>query len=165
MKLFRTGPNGDEAILHVCGPGDTFGEAAMFVSGRYPVSAAAIEPASLVSLPAEGIRAAIREAPEIAFGMLASVSRHLHQLVDQLEAMKRLTGDQRVAMLLVSLADVESGPATVTLPQEKAVIAGRLGITPESFSRALTRLRADGVEVEGAKLRIRDVALLRERAE
>ncbi|HSM18949.1 MAG TPA: helix-turn-helix domain-containing protein, partial [Hyphomicrobiales bacterium] len=91
----------------------------------------------------------------------ASTSRQMHQLVRQIEQLKAHTGVQRVAEFLASLCPVEEGACTIGLPYDKALIAGRLGMKPESLSRAFARLRGIGVRVDQNTAAISDVARLR----
>ena len=100
--------------------------------------------------------------PEIARAMLSATFLHLRQLVEQIEQLKAQTGAQRVAQFLLQLCDVDTGGCTVTLPYDKPLIAGRLGIKPESLSRAFTRLRDTGVQIDHNHALIADVARLRD---
>ena len=68
---------------------------------------------------------------------------------------------QRVAEFLLDLA-AGDGACTVALPYNKTLIAGRLGMKPESLSRAFARLRDHGVRIEAAMAHIEDVDRLRE---
>jgi CRP-like cAMP-binding protein len=103
----------------------------------------------------------IRESPDIALAMLASTSRHLHRLVKQIEQLKARTGTQRVAEFLAGLCPIEDGACTIGLPYDKALIAGRLGMKPESLSRAFARLREVGVVIDHNTAAISDVSALR----
>ena len=94
--------------------------------------------------------------------MIASTSQHLHRLMQQLEQLMSLKAPERVAEFLLSLTDCTSGAASIALPFDKTLIAGRLGMQPESLSRAFARLRSFGVQVVGSEVRIDDVAVLRE---
>ena len=58
-------------------------------------------------------------------------------------------------------APAKDGAATVTLPQERKLLAAHIGVTPESLSRAFVALRAVGVGGRGRKVTIDDVARLR----
>ncbi|MCZ7594171.1 MAG: helix-turn-helix domain-containing protein [Hyphomicrobium sp.] len=58
------------------------------------------------------------------------------------------------------MAPAREGSAVVELPFEKSLLANRLGMKPESFSRALRRLRSYGVTVERETVKIADVARL-----
>ena len=63
----------------------------------------------------------------------------------EIEQLKARTGAQRLAEFLLELCPVESGSCAVRLPYDKALIAGRLGMKPESLSRGFSRLRKVGV--------------------
>jgi CRP-like cAMP-binding protein len=96
--------------------------------------------------------------------MLAGLSRKLHGLVRDVEAYTLRSGTERVVGYL--LADVPDGaggePVVVNLSAGKSVIASRLNMTPEHFSRILHDLAAAGtIEVEGRTIRIPSVERLR----
>ena len=102
--------------------------------------------------------------------MLASTSQHLHLLVRQIEQLKAHTGAQRVAEFLVSMTNQRSGSCKIALPYDKALLAGKLGMKPESLSRAFQRLKQVGIIIDRDEAKVRDVAELanfmeRERAE
>ena len=94
--------------------------------------------------------------------MIASVSQRMHQLVQQIEQLKAQTGVQRVAEFLASLSLIERGRCALALPYDKLLIAGQLGLTPESLSRAFARLKPIGVDVDASHVVVRDVAKLRQ---
>ena len=141
--------------------GQSFGEAAVFSMSKYPATAEAVTEAHLLRLPRSALVNCVRQNPQYSFGMLASTSQHLHDLVRQIEQLKTNTGTQRVARFLVSLCPVDEGSCTIGLPYDKALIANRLGMKPESLSRAFARLRNVGVRVEQSSAAISDVKLLR----
>ena len=161
IKVYRLTPAGEEAVLGVFTAGQNFAEAAAFSGGPYPASCEAVTDAKLLRVPSEHLADKIGQSPEIALSMLASTSRMLHQLVRQIEQLKAHTGVQRVAEFLASLCPVEEGACTIGLPYDKALIAGRLGMKPESLSRAFARLRNVGVRIDQNTAAISDVARLR----
>ena len=69
---------------------------------------------------------------------------------------------QRVAEFLASLVPVDSGSCVIALPYDKALIAARLGLKPESLSRTFARLRSVGVVVQASHVAVRDAAKLRQ---
>ena len=103
----------------------------------------------------------MRSRPEVCTAILASTFKHLHALVGQIEQLTAQTGAQRVAEFLLELCPVPEGPCAVTLPYDKVLIAGRLGMKPESLSRAFARLRGTGVKITQNHAAISDVARLR----
>lgn len=160
VKLSRVNPDGDEAVVHIYGAGESFAEAAMFLGGRYPVAAEAVVASRIMHVESDTLRRKVAERPEIAFAMMASMSRHLKLLVDQIEKMKLLSADQRVAEFLLGLCGERTGTVTLTLPHEKSLIANQLGMKPATFSRAIARMRDLGVEVTGNQANIRDTAVI-----
>lgn len=165
VKLYRIAPNGAEAVVGVFTRGASFGEAVAFRHDTYPVAAEAVTDVGLIRIEADVFLRQIRESPEIAIAILSATFAHLHDLVAQVEALKAQTGAQRVAEFLLELASCDSGACEVTLPYDKTLIAGRLGMKPESLSRAFARLREQGVSMRQNVAAIADIATLREFAE
>ena len=165
VKLFRLTPNGTEAVVGVFTQGHSFAEAAVFSGVPYPVAAEAVTDCQLLAIPARTILSRMRARPELCLSVLASSFKHLHGLVSQIEQLKAHTGAQRLAEFLVDLCPVETGACTITLPYDKSLIAGRLGMKPESLSRAFGRLREQGVSVSHNQAAIRDVESLRDYVE
>ncbi|MBE1285035.1 MAG: cyclic nucleotide-binding domain-containing protein [Rhodobacteraceae bacterium] len=165
VKLFRMTPNGAEAVVSVFTRGESFGEAVALKGLPYPVSAQAVSAADVMHIPAKVFTSLMKEDPEICISILASTFAHLHSLVEQLEQLKAQTGAQRVAEFLLGLCPHETGSCDVTLPYDKVLIAGRLGMKPESLSRAFARLKTAGVTVKKNHAEISDIAQLRDYAE
>lgn len=161
VKLTRTTPDGQESVIGVFGPGQSFAEAAIFRGGRYPVNGALVEHSRLLVIPAQRFLAKLRQRPDTLLNMLAAMSRHLHDLVQQVEQLSTRTTVERVAGFFAGLAGSGDLPQQFHLPHDKALIAGRLGMRPETFSRALLRLKAYGVEECGATIHVRDPESLR----
>ncbi len=160
VKGFRQAPDGHESVIAVFGPGESFAEAAMFVSGNFPISSEIAADARLLVIPRSGILKQLRDDPDIALKMLASMSRRLRGFVQQVEQLTVKSATQRLASFLEKLVDVDEGSDEFELPLDKMLIAGRLGMQPETLSRALSKLRSIGVATEGHKVIIKDVAAL-----
>lgn len=161
VKLFRISQNGAEAVVGVFTKGRSFGEAAAFQNDVYPVAAEAVTDCRLMPVRAGLILGMMKSRPELCTAMLASTFKHLHSLVSQVEQLKAHTGAQRVAEFLLELCTVAEGACAVTLPYDKVLIAGRLGMKPESLSRSFARLKEMGVQVSQNHAAISDVARLR----
>ena len=161
VKLYRITPSGDETVIHILTKGESFAEAVAFTGNRYPATAEAVTDARIARVPADHIVRCIRESPDIALAMIASTSQHLHHLVQQIEQLKAQSGVQRVAEFIASLSLVQQGKCAIALPYDKVLIAARLGLTPESLSRAFAKLRAVGVVIDSSQVVIRDIAKLR----
>ena len=161
VKIYRMTIAGEEAVVGVFTKGQSFAEAAAFNQGPFPVSAECVTDARLLMIPSSHLFERIRQNPEIGLSMLASTSQHLHALVHQVQQLKAHTGAQRLAEFMLSLAPVADGACTIALPYDKALIAGHLGMKPESLSRAIGRLKDHGVVVKRNMATIQDVVLLR----
>jgi len=161
VKLYRITPAGDETVLHVLTKGESFAEAVAFVGGRYPATASAATDARVVVIPAHHVINCVREMPDVALAMIASTSQHLHRLVQRVEQLSAQSGLQRVAEFLAGLCPNMDGSCTISLPYDKTLIAGRLGLKPESLSRVFAKLRSVGVDVRASDVVVSEVAQLR----
>lgn len=162
VKLFRITPTGAEAVVGVFTKGRSFGEAVAFENSSYPVTAEAVTDTRLLLVRTSLLTTMMRDKPEIAMAIVSSTFRHLHSLVGQVEQLKAHTGAQRVAEFLLELCDADRGSCTITLPYDKTLIAGRLGMQPQSLSRAFSRLEAQGVKITHNQATILDIDQLRE---
>ena len=165
VKLYRLRPDGAEVVVEVFGPGESFAEGAMHMSEGYPVSAEMVEDGRLLAVPTEAFGARVREDPDLAIGMLASMAVRLKAFVNRIEKAETQTAAQRVADFLLKFgrpAGPDAARAVVQLPYDKQLIANRLGMKPETFSRALSALRDQGVQVDGARVEIRNPRALQQ---
>lgn len=165
VKLYRIAPNGNETVVNVFTKGHSFGEAVAFRLKPYPVSAEAVTDCTLLQISARRFISILQREPEVAIAVLASTFQHLHDLVSQVEQIKSQTGAQRVADFLIRLCTCRSGSCVVTLPYDKLLIAGRLGMKPESLSRAFAKLKPMGVHVSRHHATIEDIEALHDYAE
>jgi CRP-like cAMP-binding protein len=160
VKIYRVTLSGDETVLHIGTRGDSFAEAVALTGSRFLASAEAVSDARVVRIPADHVARCIQETPDIALAMIASTLQHLHNLVEQVEQLKAQSGVQRVAEFLVSLSSIDHGRCEIALPYDKVLIAARLGLKPESLSRAFAKLKSLGVAVHDSHVAISDVARL-----
>lgn len=148
IRLFRLDANGDDVPVNIFQEPESFAEAAVFREATYPVSAQALEDSRLIRLAAKPIVARIKSEPAFALGALESMSRHLKQLVEEIALLRTPTARQKVAKFLLKLSPDRNGVSRFDLPYSKLVIAERLGMKPETLSRAFADLRAVGVSVK-----------------
>ena len=165
LKLFRVSPEGDEKIIEITQPGQTFAEAVMFMGtdSRYPVNAEALHDSRLLAFPQEAFRTLLESSKETCFGMLASMSRRLHMLVNQIESLTLQNATYRLASYLLEQIPhgVQESPEIV-LTTPKSAIAARLAIQPETLSRILKKLSGNGlIEVHGNHIVVCRVESLR----
>jgi CRP-like cAMP-binding protein len=163
VKLTRSTVEGEEALLSLFTRGDVFAEAALFHGAAYSLSAHAAEDARVLAVPADILKGRAAKNPDIMRRMLASQSREIQSLQRQAEQMVIMKAPQRVACLLLQLSSHMVGKGgTFTFPFDKSIAAARLGMTPETFSRALAQLKPLGVATRGSEINIDSFAKLTE---
>jgi CRP-like cAMP-binding protein len=167
VKLALLAPGGAEKVVEILGPGQSFGEAVMFVGKPHMLCAEALADSLLLHIRKSAIVEAVERKPEFARRMLNELSLRLCRLVADIEAYTLKNATERVTgYLLAALAD-DTGPgqpADVVLAASKSVLASRLNITREHFSRILHELSQAGlIRVSGRNIHIPDPAALRER--
>lgn len=168
IKLYRLSEDGDEKVIEIVRPGQTFAEAVMFMSGRfYPVSADALMNSRLLAFPNAVVKDLLRNSVDSCFRLMADMSQRLHRLLNEIDSLTLHNATYRlVSYLLGELPeDVLKSPEIVlTIP--KHIIASRLSIKPETFSRILTRLARDGmIVVRGNSIVLADLERLRKETE
>ena len=165
VKLAFTSASGDEKVVELIGPGQSFGEALMFIEKPYVVYAQALADTLLLYIGKSVVFEEIEREPGFARRMIAGLSRRLHGLVSDLESYSLHSGTQRViGYLLRAEPEPDTGGkvAQLKLPTSKGIIASRLNLTPEHFSRVLHELSGAGlISVEGRTVTILDLVRLR----
>lgn len=156
----RAATAGQEAVVEILWPVDAFIAAAVLTDTPYLMTARALEDSRVLLLDAEALRAASREDAAIGRLMLSLFAGHYRRLVRQIKDLKLRTAGERLGCFLLRLADEAGSEGRVRLPFSKAVLASRLGMTPESLSRAFRQLESSGLEVRGGDIVIRDRARL-----
>jgi len=165
VKLGFTSPQGVEKVVEIVRPGQSFGEALMFLDKPYIVYAQTLTDSMLLHVGRQAVLDELARDPGFARRMLSGLSRRLHGLVRDVEAYTLRSGAERViGYLLAEVAD-DTRPgegAEVNLSPGKSVLASRLNMTPEHFSRILHELASSGlIEVDGRTIRILDLERLR----
>ncbi len=165
VKLVFISPQGMEKVIQLLGPGESFGEAFMFLNKPYLVSSQALADSLLVHIGKEVLLDELERNPGFAREMLAGLSMRLHTLVRDVEAYSLRSSAQRVIGYLLQ-SDRETAANSENLrfnfPASKHIIASRLNITPETLSRVLHDLSASGlIRVEGKKVAVLDIVRLR----
>ena len=165
LKLAFRSPQGDEKVVHVVGPRQSFGEAVMFMDRPYPVFAQALCDTLLLHVSRNAVFELLECDASFARHMLAGLSMRLHALVQDVESLSLRSSAQRlIGYLLQQCGDVEltAGSIECDLPTSKQVIASRLNLTPETFSRILHDLTGAGlITVHGRHIEIHDLRRLR----
>jgi CRP-like cAMP-binding protein len=165
VKLAFNSPSGHEKVVELLGPGQSFGEAVMFMERPHVVTAQTLDDSLLLYVGCHAVFEELNRDPGFARRMIAGLSRRLHQLMGDLETYSLHSGTQRViGYLLRDSVETPGNEAAleISLPATKGVIASRLSLTQEHFSRILHELAARGlIEVRGRSILVPNVASLR----
>ena len=165
VKLSLTSPSGAEKIVDIMGVGTSFAEALMFYDRPSPVTAQAVKKSLLAFIPARVILGEINRSDQFTRRMLAGLSARLHHVIADMEAFCLQSSTQRVIGVLLSETQDQPGAGvrrTVHLPANKNLIASRLNLTPETFSRALHELAEEGlIKSTGKEITILDLDRLK----
>ncbi len=169
VKISAYHPDGREAVLAVLGPGDVFGELALFDQSPRSADATAMEDSELLSIDAKGLHEAISESPKLGLTMLRVLAERLRQSNEAFQDIAFFDVPGRVARRLADLADSHGTDASdgilidFALSQES--LAQMVGATRESVNKALALLKRRGLVARvGKRYVVSDVARLRERA-
>ncbi len=162
VKIGKTSPDGKEQILMMAGPGDSFGEAALFAGKIYPANAEAVIKSELMYFTHEKFMALIHANPSIAVNMIARLSMLLHHLTRLIQRISLEDVSTRLAGYIIGLLP-EQECDIVVLTEKKMVMASLLGTIPETLSRAFSRLSEVGIiSVHGQQISILDRSRLGE---
>jgi CRP-like cAMP-binding protein len=164
VKLSLQTAGGDDKVIELLGPAESFGEVPVLLGERHMLTAETIEESTLVHLQKDAVLGELERNGAFCARMLREVCRRLQQRTRDFENCMLLSGAQRVAaFLLGQIPEGINGKCiAVTLPAKKGIIASRLNLTHEHFSRILHEIQASGlIEVRGREIRMIDVARLR----
>jgi CRP-like cAMP-binding protein len=153
-----------EKVVTLLGVGKTFGLSAVFADEPHVASAAAVRETVVLHVAKAHVIAVMKRDPLFASAVAAYLSRRLRELLGEVRSSTAESGTQRtVTFLLSELPEaIADGTATITLPAKKRIIASRLALTGEHFSRILHELTsARLICVDGPKVTIPDVNRLR----
>ncbi|MFV2060792.1 MAG: Crp/Fnr family transcriptional regulator [Gammaproteobacteria bacterium] len=164
VKLFILSAEGDEKVMEIIYPSQTFAEAIMFIPKQnYPVSAEAITDSELYSFDMQVFRELLDNSKETCFRLLASMGKKLHARVTEINNLTLHNATYRlVVYLLQQLPDKTTVLSTIHLATPKSIIAAHLSIKPETFSRVLLTMSKQGlIAVQGNDISLLDVEGLR----
>ena len=164
VKLAIGSAQGNEKVVEIIGPRQSFGEAMMFLERPYPVTAEALADCLLLHVARDQVNELLATDPSFARSLLAGLSFRLHSLIQDVESYSMRSSTQRVVgYLLQQCPEDPEAQVELTLPTSKLVIASRLNLTPETLSRVLHDLSQNKlIEVDGRTIRIPSLKRLRE---
>jgi len=161
VKLFKGNIDGQESILHVMTAGEALLETVIFNNSPFPVTAQAVDHVRLLSIPATIVREKLQSNKELAINMLSTIAERSQALICQFEQLTLKTVTQRVGWFLLKLfLENNESAKNLKLPYDKSLIAGYLGMKPETFSRTLQSLKEQGIDIEKNHVGLPDIFAL-----
>lgn len=156
VHLYGRSIDDREVLIEVVEAPDLIVPAAVLTNTPYLMQARVVEDSLLLMIEANAFRATVLSEPSLAVALVGCLSGQFRRLVRQVKNLKLRSAMQRVGCHLLVLAAKQGSSDRVVLPYEKNVIASQLGITRESFSRALAALQKIGIDVQGEIIIITD---------
>lgn len=162
VKLFRETMDGAEAVIDMATRGELVGETAIFEDGMHSYCAAAAEKIEVLRLPSSLLKKAVNDEQPVALAMLSSMSRHRKRQSREIESLTLQNASQRIGCFLLRHCNqLEEDQIDLKLPYDKSLIAARLGMKSETFSRALNKLRQEtNIEVKGSMVQIPSIDVI-----
>jgi CRP/FNR family transcriptional regulator len=157
INVHRVSALGKEQVIHVFRAGQSFAEAAVATEKGYPADARAIEPSQVLLVPKADFVDLLRRRPDLALGMLGSMSQHLRVVVGLLDDLTLKDVETRLTHWLLKRCPqpLPTQPVTIELDRTKRVLAAELGTASETLSRTLAKFREQQlVKVDGKTISI-----------
>jgi len=165
IKLVLPSQRGSDKVVDIVHPGQSFGEAVMFLERDFMVDAQAVLASTVIHVPRQALFEGIERWPMVARKMLAYLAARAHRLLLDVEAMALYTSKQRlVSELLARLPSAPDGDGgrLITLDVAKGVLASRLDMSGACLSRLLQELSVLGlIAVRGRRIEVLDLPALR----
>jgi len=160
IKLYRLSADGAEKVIELIKAGQTFAEAMMFMDGGfYPVNAQAVTESRLIRVEMAMFRELLEHSPKTSLKILGYMSQRLHGLVQEIDQLSLQNAKMRVVQFLLrELPDDAVSPCTLQWNTPKTVLASRLSVRPETFSRILQQLSQEQlIKVDKKSIEILDI--------
>jgi CRP-like cAMP-binding protein len=165
IKLALPSAQGNEKVVEIISARQSFGEAVMFMDRPFPVFAEALVDTHLLHIAKDAVFHLIDIDASFSRRLLAGLSMRLHSLIADVESYTLRSSTQRLIGYLLQHAPDDgdgSNRVEIKLPTSKHVLASRLNLTPETFSRILHELSSSSlIEVHGRSITVPDLRRLR----
>lgn len=160
MQLFRVSPDGTEKTIAILQPGQTMCEDEIMDSCHgHRASAVAIEDSAVLEFPVAWLKDTARAYSAFALNLLSLIADRAHLMEVEAEHQATMSAAQLVACFIQRLCVLHNfNPSGFELPYSKNLIASRLGMEAETFSRTLAKLKDHGIIIEGNRVAITDLA-------
>lgn len=161
VSLDASDARGRSTIVEIFRDGQIFILAAAVLQKPYLMNARTLAETRILLIPAGPFRRLLDDDPRLARALVDQLAAYWRLLVRQIKDLKLRSASERLAAYLLMHADTRRKSDAFRLSEELRVVAARLGITPESLSRAFVALRPFGVASRGRSVVVNDTAALR----
>jgi CRP-like cAMP-binding protein len=141
VKVLKHSSSGKEFVVAFFGPGEVFGEVAVFEDRPYPASAQAVSDAELLGIGRDQFLSFLAGLPEVSLRIINMLGGRLREAQSRLNALAGERAEQRVARTLLMLSS-KLGPG---LPFTRQEIADMSGTTIETTIRVMSRMKSAGI--------------------
>lgn len=156
-------PPSTTKVVELAGPGSHIGLASAMLGEVETTTAEAVAESRVLLIPREAMLECAHEHAMFGIQLITALSREVCARIADIEAFALRSGRQRVADYLQQIAAANGRRRAVILPAKKSIIASRLNLTPEYFSRMLHELiEAGAITVHGRQITVLDPAYLRQ---
>ena len=163
VNLYRLMPNGDEKAFKVFMAGGLIAEMAIFMQPRnYPMSARAEQDSELVAFHYQDVLRLVSGSPDLSMKVMSFMSNRICHLMNTVNILTQVNANQRLVMKLAEIyrSQMVKGDK-LSIPVTKKLLATQLGMTPETLSRAMKKLKSDGHIIEsGSHITLVDIPSL-----
>ena len=140
IKVFKLSFEGKEQILHIYGPGNSFGEVPVYAGENFPASSMVLEKSVILFLPRDKFVDLITKTPGLSMNLLADLSKRLREFTVQIENLSLKEVPARLAAYIITLSKEQDSKTRVELPISKTQLANLIGTTPETVSRIFKKM-------------------------
>ena len=159
VQIFRETPDGHEVTTDILIGGDTIAEFEILQS--HPVfafNAVAVKDSVIMEFSARWLQETVKGHGILALNLLVMIARRANTSVIEAEHKSTMSAAQQVACFLERFCmQHQYDPRGFDLPYSKSLLASRLGMEAETFSRALAKIRKHGISVVGTRVSFEDV--------
>lgn len=159
ITLYRLMPNGEQKVFKVFLSGGVIAEMAIFMQPRvYPMNAHVAQTTILTCYSYQSLTSLFKSDNELAMKVISFMSNRVGQLMNSLDMLTQVNANQRLVMYFAEIYRKQKQKGNrLVLPSTKKILATQLGITPETLSRLLNKLKATGlIEESGACITVPD---------
>jgi len=167
VKLYRDTRDGHETVIAMLTNNDIFGRCSILKKGSCPYSGQAITDVEVLMIPSSFMLHMAEQHEEFDHFLakfLEGERIEFNQKGLEAEHLTHMPSAERVGCFLLRMCgEAKEDRVTMHFPYEKSLVAGRLGMTPETFSRSLNQLTSLGVESKNSEVVVNNMAQLRAR--